>query len=98
MYMGVLGGAFWGVGVLGYSTDVWVNQTINALTHQDVIQGLLKSLFFAAAIVIIGCHNGLRVTGGSRGVGLMTTRSVVMDIFMIIVIDMAFALVFYYVL
>lgn len=98
MYMGVLGGAFWGVGVLGYSTDVWVNQTINALTYQDVIQGLLKSLFFAAAIVIIGCHNGLRVTGGSRGVGLMTTRSVVMDIFMIIVIDMAFALVFYYVL
>lgn len=98
MYMGVLGGAFWGIGILGYSTDTWIRQTINALTYQDVIQGLLKSLFFAAAIVIIGCHNGLRVTGGSRGVGLMTTRAVVMDIFMIIVIDMAFALVFYYVL
>ncbi|MFO7973355.1 MAG: ABC transporter permease, partial [Candidatus Hydrogenedentota bacterium] len=98
MYMGVLGGSFWGIGVLGYSADVWVHQTINALTYQDVIQGLLKSLFFATAIVIIGCHNGLRVTGGSRGVGLMTTRAVVMDIFVIIVIDMAFALVFYYVL
>ena len=98
MYMGVLGGAFWGVGVLGFSTDVWMRQTINAVTYPDVFQGLLKSFFFAAAIVLIGCHNGLRVTGGSRGVGLMTTRAVVMDIFMIIVIDMAFALVFYYVL
>jgi phospholipid/cholesterol/gamma-HCH transport system permease protein len=98
MYMGVFGGAIWGIGVLGYSPDVWFRQTINAVTHPDVYQGLLKSFFFAAAIVLIGCHNGLRVTGGSRGVGLMTTRAVVMDIFMIIVIDMAFALVFYYVL
>ncbi|HEO72082.1 MAG TPA: STAS domain-containing protein [Candidatus Hydrogenedentes bacterium] len=98
MFMGVFGGAIWGIGVLDYSPDVWFRQTINALTFYDVFQGLLKSFFFAAAIVLIGCHNGLRVTGGSRGVGLMTTRAVVMDIFMIIVIDMAFALVFYYVL
>ena len=48
--------------------------------------------------MLIGCHNGLRVTGGSRGVGLMTTRAVVMDIFVIVVIDMIFAVVFYYVL
>ena len=98
MYMGVLGGTVWGVGVLGFSTDVWFRQTINALTQGDVIQGLLKSFFFAAAIVLIGCHNGLRVRGGSRGVGLMTTRAVVMDIFIIVVIDMIFAVVFYYVL
>jgi phospholipid/cholesterol/gamma-HCH transport system permease protein len=49
-------------------------------------------------IVLVGCHNGLRVTGGSRGVGLMTTRAVVMDIFFIIVIDIVFAAVFYYIL
>ena len=48
--------------------------------------------------MLIGCHNGLRVRGGSRGVGLMTTRAVVMDIFIIVVIDMIFAVVFYYVL
>ncbi|HOD50225.1 MAG TPA: ABC transporter permease [Candidatus Hydrogenedentes bacterium] len=98
MYMGVFGGAIWGVGILGFSTDVWIRQTINAVTQGDVFQGLLKSFFFAAAIVLIGCHNGLRVTGGSRGVGLMTTRAVVMDIFVIVVIDMIFAVVFYYVL
>ena len=40
-------------------------------------------ILFAITIVLVGCHNGLRVEGGSRGVGLMTTRSVVMDIFFI---------------
>lgn len=67
-------------------------------TLRDVFQGMLKTFFFAIIIALIGCHNGLRVTGGSRGVGLMTTRSVVQDIFMIIVIDIIFAMIFYYVL
>lgn len=98
MYMGVFGGAIWGMGVLDFSAEIWFRQTIGALTQGDVLQGLLKSLFFAVSIVLIGCHNGLRVRGGSRGVGLMTTRAVVMDIFMIVVIDMLFAVVFYYVL
>jgi len=59
---------------------------------------MLKTFFFAVMIVLVGCHNGLRVEGGARGVGLMTTRAVVMDIFFLIVIDMIFAAVFYYIL
>jgi phospholipid/cholesterol/gamma-HCH transport system permease protein len=98
MVAGVLGGCIWGIPVLGIESVVWFRETINAADLGDVCQGLLKSLCFAVTIVLVGCHNGLRVTGGSRGVGLMTTRSVVMDIFAIIVIDMAFAVIFYYVL
>jgi len=59
---------------------------------------MLKAVAFAIMIVLIGCHNGFRVSGGSRGVGLMTTRAVVMDIFFIIVIDIVFASIFYYML
>jgi phospholipid/cholesterol/gamma-HCH transport system permease protein len=98
MYAGVAGGAFWGTVVLGFNLNVWLEQSINFTKYGDIAQGLTKSFFFANAIVLIGCHNGMRVRGGSRGVGLMTTRSVVMDIFTIVVIDMVFALVFYYVL
>jgi phospholipid/cholesterol/gamma-HCH transport system permease protein len=93
---GVFGGGLWGVYVLGFQPAVWYNQTLAAADVSDLTQGFLKSLVFAVAIALIGCHNGLRVTGGSRGVGLMTTRAVVMDIFMLIVIDIAFATVFYY--
>ncbi|MBI2425967.1 MAG: ABC transporter permease [Candidatus Hydrogenedentes bacterium] len=95
---GVLGGAVWGIAVLGFQPAIWFNQTINACHFDDIFQGMLKTFFFAVIIALIGCHNGLRVTGGSRGVGLMTTRSVVQDIFMIIVIDIIFAMIFYYVL
>ena len=98
MIAGVLGGAVWGVFVLEFSPTAWFSQTLQAAQISDVFQGLLKSFFFANAIVFVGCHNGLRVQGGSRGVGLMTTRAVVMDIFLIVVIDMVFAAIFYYVL
>ncbi|HQM99756.1 MAG TPA: ABC transporter permease, partial [Candidatus Hydrogenedentes bacterium] len=95
---GVFGGGIWGVLVLGFRPSIWYEQTLNAAEMSDLFQGMLKTVFFAVAIVMIGCHNGLRVTGGSRGVGLMTTRAVVMDIFSLICIDILFALTFYYIL
>ena len=95
---GVLGGAVWGIFVLGFQPGVWFNQTLGAADLSDFVQGGLKTLIFAIMIVLVGCHNGFRVTGGSRGVGLMTTRAVVMDIFFMIVIDIHFAALFYYVL
>lgn len=94
---GVLGGALWGIAVLGFRPSVWYQQTLGAADMNDIIQGMLKSFFFAVAIALIGCHNGFRVTGGSRGVGRMTTRAVVMDVFSLVLIDMVFATFFYYV-
>lgn len=95
---GIMGGTVWGKFVLGYRLDMWLEETHAAAQYSDVFQGMMKAVVFAVMIVLVGCHNGLRVKGGSRGVGLMTTRAVVMDIFFIVVIDMFFALVFYYVL
>ena len=94
--MGVAGGFALGVLSLGFTFQRWWDQTIQAVTIGDLGQGLVKSFFFAMIIVMVGCHNGLRVTGGARGVGLATTRSVVMDIFFIIVADMIFATLFYF--
>lgn len=98
MVAGIAGGTVWGTVALEIRWDAWLNQTLGAATIDDISQGMFKSIAFAIVIVLIGCHNGLRVTGGSRGVGLMTTRAVVMDIFAIVVIDMLFATLFYYIL
>lgn len=98
LFSGIFGGLLWGTLVLKFPAAVWINQTVMAAHPSEIFEGLFKSLFFALGIALIGCHNGLRVRGGSRGVGLMTTRSVVMDIFMIICVDMTFATMFYYVL
>lgn len=95
---GIAGGALWGVFVLGFQPSVWFDETLRAAYFSDLFQGMSKTIVFAVFIVLIGCHNGLRVTGGSRGVGLMTTRAVVMDIFMLITVDIVFATIFYYVI
>ena len=94
---GVAGGFVLGIVFLGFPFEQWWEYTRWAVTVGDVTQGFVKSFFFALIIVIIGCHNGLRVKGGARGVGLSTTRAVVMDIFFIIVADMIFAAAFYFV-
>ncbi len=95
---GLAGGCVWGILILKFQPSIWLDETLNAALLPDLMQGLLKAVAFAIAIALIGCHNGFRVTGGSRGVGLMTTRAVVMDIFTMICIDIVFATIFYYVL
>lgn len=97
MVSGILGGSVWGIYVLGFQPTIWFNQTLHSADLWDLFQGFSKTVIFSLGIVLIGCHNGFRVTGGSRGVGLMTTRAVVMDIFMLITCDIVFAAIFYYV-
>lgn len=93
---GVAGGFVLGITSMGFTFERWWWQTLQAVKLGDIIQGFVKSFFFAMIIVVVGCHNGLRVTGGAVEVGKATTRSVVMDIFLIIVADMLFATLFYF--
>ncbi|HUT32736.1 MAG TPA: ABC transporter permease [Planctomycetota bacterium] len=97
MVAGNAGGALVGIGLLGESSIAWWNELVAAATLGDIGQGLAKSCIFAVIIGLVACHSGLRVAGGARGIGLATTRSVVMDIFFIIVADMIFASFFYFV-
>jgi len=95
MLAGNAGGFFVGITLLGEAPVRWWNQLMAAAAIGDILQGVFKSIIFAVIIGLVGCHNGLRVEGGARGVGLATTRSVVMDIFFIILADMVFACVFF---
>jgi len=53
----------------------------------DLTQGLLKSTIFGLAITLIGCYQGYKASGGGRGVGLATTRAVVVGSVSILVLD-----------
>lgn len=97
MVAGNAGGSLVGVSLLGENATAWWNEMVAAATLGDIFQGLFKSLIFAVIIGLVACHNGLRVGGGARGIGLATTRAVVMDIFFIIVADMIFASFFFFV-
>ncbi|HEX4326592.1 MAG TPA: ABC transporter permease [Burkholderiales bacterium] len=49
---------------------------------------------FAAIIAVTGCFQGFRAEGGADGVGRQTTRSVVQSIFLVIVADALFSILF----
>ena len=44
----------------------------------------------------LACFLGLRVTGGAQGVGVATTRTVVLTIVALITVDLIFTTMFYY--
>jgi phospholipid/cholesterol/gamma-HCH transport system permease protein len=53
-------------------------------------------VFFGIAICWVGVYRGFQVEGGAEGVGLQTTSSVVTSIFLIIIIDLIFTVLFYF--
>jgi phospholipid/cholesterol/gamma-HCH transport system permease protein len=59
--------------------------------------GIIKAPVFALLIALVGCFEGLRVTGSAESVGRLTTRSVVEAIFLVIVFDAFFSVLFSYI-
>lgn len=97
MFVMVAGGWTAGVFIVGVDSAIYIEQTVNSLVEKDLITGLIKSLFFAVAICWVGVYRGFQVEGGAEGVGRKTTSSVVTSIFFIIVIDLVFTVLFYFI-
>ncbi|HEY5087027.1 MAG TPA: ABC transporter permease, partial [Gemmatimonadaceae bacterium] len=53
----------------------------------DFVHGLFKPFVFGGIISLTACHFGLRTTGGTEGVGVATTRTVVTASILILVSD-----------
>ncbi|HXO44041.1 MAG TPA: ABC transporter permease [Candidatus Cybelea sp.] len=60
---------------------------IRALAFGDLVQGFVKPLFFGLIISTIGCFQGLRVKGGTQGVGRATTSAVVISSVVVLAVD-----------
>jgi len=56
--------------------------------------GLVKAPVFALIIVTVGCMQGMLAEGGAEGVGHRTTRSVVQAVFLVIIVDAVFSIIF----
>jgi phospholipid/cholesterol/gamma-HCH transport system permease protein len=57
------------------------------MVFQDLIEGVVKPLFFGFIIAMMGCHVGLRAGGGAEGVGAAAKRAVVLASVFILVSD-----------
>jgi phospholipid/cholesterol/gamma-HCH transport system permease protein len=65
----------------------FIANTQDILLPMDVIQGLIKAGVFGFMVTLIGCYQGLNASGGGRGVGISTTRAVVIASVTILVSD-----------
>lgn len=75
--IGMVGSWLVTTGQLGVASSVYWNSVWEGLYIQDVYMGLIKPFLLGFVIVSVGCHVGLRTTGGTQGVGRATTRAVV---------------------
>jgi phospholipid/cholesterol/gamma-HCH transport system permease protein len=96
MFIMIFGGFFASVVVVGVTPAMYIDQTVQSLVEKDLLIGLVKSAFFAVAICWVGVYRGFQVEGGAEGVGRQTTSSVVTAIFLIIIIDLVFTVLFYF--
>ncbi|MDE2184571.1 MAG: ABC transporter permease [Alphaproteobacteria bacterium] len=75
--IGVFGGYVASTQSLGFTGTIYLNTTINALTGEDVISGLIKAVVFGFIIALMGSYHGFHSKGGAQGVGSATTSAVV---------------------
>ncbi|MFN2399543.1 MAG: MlaE family ABC transporter permease [Gemmatimonadaceae bacterium] len=83
LYVGIPTGLYW--------RTVWDQIATGGFTLRyipnDFIQGLAKPFVFGGIIAITGCFFGLKTTGGTEGVGVATTRTVVTASITILIVD-----------
>ncbi len=91
---GLLGGAVMSWIDLGVSPAVFQSRLVSNTDVWHFGVGMIKAPFFALIIGIIGCFKGMRVGGDAESLGRLTSASVVLSIFMVIVADAMFSIFF----
>ncbi len=91
--IGILGGMLVGAGV-GIPPQLFLTEMLSIVDLTQGSLGVIKSVFFGAAIAMAGCFHGMRSGSSSAAVGEATTRAVVASITAIIILDSAFAIIF----
>ena len=91
---GLVGGAMMSWIELGVSPAVFQSRLVANTDVWHFFVGIIKAPFFALIIGIIGCYEGLKVGGNAESLGRLTSTSVVLSIFMVIMADALFSVVF----
>jgi phospholipid/cholesterol/gamma-HCH transport system permease protein len=93
-FIGMLGGAAVGVGMLDIPFKSYYTETIAALTLTNFFGGLFKSSIYGALVALAGCFYGFKSGSSSSAVGDAATKAVVSAIVMIVVACGLFAVIF----
>lgn len=92
--LGIFGGMFMANSLLDLSPTTFLDRLNEAMTLESYLIGIGKAPVFAVIIAGVGCFRGFRVRGSAESVGKQTTESVVEAIFLVIVVDAGFSIIF----
>jgi phospholipid/cholesterol/gamma-HCH transport system permease protein len=91
-FMGVMGGALISLKVYHIEAYHYWAHSAQYIGMWDLFTGLLKSMFFGAAIALISCHRGFNSAPGAEGVGRAATESFVTSFIVILALDFFLAM------
>jgi phospholipid/cholesterol/gamma-HCH transport system permease protein len=91
---GILGGMLMARTQLNLTFEVFLQRLDEAIVMSTYLTGLSKAPVFAMIIALVGCFRGFETAGSADSVGTQTTISVVQSIFLVIVTDALFSIVF----
>ena len=94
MFTGIIGGMFMAKWLFSISYLDFITRFGSVISLKMLVLGLIKTPIFAIFIAAIGCFQGFQVSHSAQSVGERTTTSVVQGIFMIIVIDALFSIIY----
>ena len=83
--VGLIGGYVVSSFTLRLGAVAFWTRAIDVLSFSDIMQGLIKPVFFGFILSTVGCYQGLKVTGGTQGIGRATTQAVVISSVFILV-------------
>ncbi|MBN1592132.1 MAG: ABC transporter permease [Candidatus Coatesbacteria bacterium] len=86
--LGIFGGMIVASIELDIKASYFISSSLDSLTVEDVLSGIGKCFFFGLIIAGIGCYQGLTTAGGTRGVGISTTKAVVLSSILILLSDL----------
>ncbi len=92
-FMGVCGGFFYSVIILGIDSFHYLENSAVFVTGFDLLSGIAKSVFFGGAIALVSCYQGFNSEGGAEGVGKAATSSFVYSFVSILVLDLFLGIV-----
>jgi phospholipid/cholesterol/gamma-HCH transport system permease protein len=85
--VGMVGGMVISVTQLQVAASVYWSNVFEGLYVEDIWMGLIKPVVLGFSLATIGCHVGLRTSGGTQGVGRATTHAVVAASIAVLVLD-----------
>ncbi|CAM2967389.1 MlaE family ABC transporter permease [Legionella worsleiensis] len=90
----ILGAMIMSKHMLGIGFDDFLMRLKNDVGLSQMMLGLYKAPVFALLIALVGCFQGFRVKATADSIGSLTTKSVVQALFLIIIADAAFSVIY----